>query len=210
MHREFLLALLGYVCRVLVSALKKDETTFGTAKHTQIMAAAKSAIGASKDRLHEQELKRITDPILAATESTNLRGQEIGKGLQTPPSYINGTYLSDLEFRDELHRRYCRTPPNLPTHCDDCGAQFSIAHDLECKKGGLVIERHDEIKFELQDFTASALIPSFVRRGEPHIYPGRRADVLKRPKECRPQQKNVVEISVDIKLIAFCTCVLRI
>ena len=91
MHREFLLALLGYVCRVLVSALKKDETTFGTAKHTQIMAAAKSAIGASKDRLHEQELKRITDPIPAATKIKILRSQATRKWLQTPPSFIDRT-----------------------------------------------------------------------------------------------------------------------
>ena len=26
--------------------------------------------------------------------------------------------------------------PNLPTHCDGCGAKFSIDHGLECKKGG--------------------------------------------------------------------------
>ena len=43
------------------------------------------------------------------------------------------------QFRYALHLRYCRTPPNLPTHCDGCGAQFSIAHGHECKKGGFVI-----------------------------------------------------------------------
>ena len=51
-----------------------------------------------------------------------------------------------------------------------------MAHGLECKKGGLVIQRHDEIKFELQDLAARALIPSVVR-DEPQIYPGRSADV---------------------------------
>ena len=43
---------------------------------------------------------------------------------------------------------------------------------LECKKGGLVIQCHDEIKLELQDLAARALI-----RDEPQIYPGRSADV---------------------------------
>ena len=89
------------------------------------MAGAQVAIRTFKDSLHELELKRITDPIPAATKRTILRSQETGKWLQTPPSYVNmvrGTCLSDMEFRDALHLRYCRTPPNLPTHCDGCGA----------------------------------------------------------------------------------------
>ena len=40
----------------------------------------------------------------------------------------------------------------------------------------VVIQRHDEIKFELQYLAARALIPSVVR-DEPQIYPGRSADV---------------------------------
>ena len=79
-------------------------------------------------------------------------------------------------FRDALHVRYCRRPPYLPTHCDGCGAKFSTAHGIECKKGGLVIQRHDEIKFKLPDLATRALIPSVVR-DEPQIYPARSADV---------------------------------
>ena len=74
-----------------------------------------------------------------------------------------------------------------PTHCDGCGAKFSIAHGLECEKGGLVIQRHDEIKFRLQDLAARALIPS-ESRDEPQIYPGRSADVEVTE---GPQQKDV-------------------
>ena len=85
-------------------------------------------------------------------------------------------YRKSFHNRDALHLRYCITPPNLPTHCDGCGAKFSIAHGLECKKGGLVIQRHDKIKFELQDLATRALIP-YVVRNEPQIYLGRGADV---------------------------------
>ena len=103
-----------------------DETTFATATHTETTAAAKAAIRTSRDSLHEQEkLESITDPIPTAAQRTILRSQETGQWLQT----------ADMEFRDALHLRYCRTPSNLPTHCDGCGAQFSIAHGLECKKG---------------------------------------------------------------------------
>ena len=45
----------------------------------------------------------------AATKRTILRSQETGKWLQTPPSYFNGTCLSDMKFSDALHLRYCRT-----------------------------------------------------------------------------------------------------
>jgi hypothetical protein len=43
-------------------------------------------------------------------------------------------------------------------------------------QGGLVVQRHDEIKFELQDLAARAPIPSVVR-DEPQIYPGRSVDI---------------------------------
>lgn len=40
---------------------------------------------------------------------------------------------------------------------------FSTAYGLECKNGGLVIiQREDEIRFELQDLAARARIPSIV------------------------------------------------
>ena len=123
------------VCSHLISALK-DETTFETAPHTQTMTEAKTAIQTSKDSLHERELKRFVDPIPEATKHTILRSQETGKWLQTPPSYVNGTCLSDMEFRDTLQFQYCRTPPNLHTHCDGCGSKFPVAYGLECKKGG--------------------------------------------------------------------------
>ena len=131
-------------------------------EYTQTMAAAKAAIRTSQDCLHEQELKRIADPRSATTKGT-------GKSLQTPPSNVDGTCLSGFSA---LHRRCCRTPPNLPTHCYGCGAKFYIAHGFECKNGGLVIQRrHDKIKFELQDLATRALIPCVVR-GESRIYPG--------------------------------------
>ena len=45
----------------------------------------------------------------------------------------------------------------------------------ECKKGGLIIQRHDDIMFGLQDLAASSLVSSEIC-GEPQIYPGRSAD----------------------------------
>ena len=86
-------------------------------------------------------------------------------------------------------------PPISPTHCDGCGAKFYIVNGLECKKGGLVIKRHDEIKFELQDLAARALIPCVVR-AEPQSNQAV-SRMLKRPKECLHQQERPKECHQD-------------
>ena len=57
---------------------------------------------------------------------------------------------------------------DLPKHCDGCGARFSIDHALQCKKGGLVIGRHEEVKVEVADLASGAFRPSQVR-DEPMI-----------------------------------------
>jgi hypothetical protein len=55
------------------------------------------------------------------------------------------TELSAQEFRDALFMRYGITPPDLPDSCDGCEARFTLQHALGCKKGGLVIFRHNKI-----------------------------------------------------------------
>ena len=65
-------------CSHLFSALK-DETTFETAKHNQTMAATNATSRTSKDRLHEQEPKRIIDPIPAASKRTMLKSSRNGR-----------------------------------------------------------------------------------------------------------------------------------
>ena len=112
------------------------------------------------------------------------------------------------KFRDALHLRYCKTPPNLPTHCNGCGAKFSISHGLECKKGGLLMQLYDEIKFELQVLAANLL--SATNQNSAQVV----AQMLKRTKECLYHQKKVeiylLGISGNIKLITLWTCISRI
>ena len=106
-----------------------------------------------------------------------------------------------MEFSDALHLRYCRTPPNLSTHCNGCGAKFCIAHGLQqCKKG---------LSLSFKTLPPErALIPSVVR-DDPQIDPGRSADV-EETEGMPTQQKNEViyylRISGNNKLIALWTC----
>jgi len=61
--------------------------------------------------------------------------------------------------------RYARVPSNLPTSCDGCGEfkKFDVNHALDCKKGGLVTARHEEIRDELRDLLAHVFSPSRIR-----------------------------------------------
>ena len=43
---------------------------------------------------------------------------------------------------------------DLPSKCDGCGASLTMQHALDCKVGGLVIQRHNEIRDCIGDIAA--------------------------------------------------------
>ena len=54
--------------------------------------------------------------------------------------------MDRLVFRDAVALRMGLDPPDpLPTHCPSCGEKFTLAHALECKRGGWVTRRHNEV-----------------------------------------------------------------
>ena len=59
--------------------------------------------------------------------------------------------LSPNEFRDALCLRYNRSLVRMPMLCDGCENPSSVQHALDCRKGGLVIKRHNEIRDILGD-----------------------------------------------------------
>eukprot|EP00978_Attheya_sp_CCMP212_P040963 scaffold229254_cov51-Attheya_sp.AAC.7 len=90
------------------------------------------------------------------------RGGKMGGWLTVLPNVMNGSILSDLEFRGGLCLCYAMTLQNLPTHCDGCNTKCNIDHALNCKKGGLVIARHQEVKDELGFLATLATSPNAV------------------------------------------------
>eukprot|EP00919_Chromeraceae_sp_WS-2016_P073240 GHVR01173212.1.p1 GENE.GHVR01173212.1~~GHVR01173212.1.p1 ORF type:complete len:139 (-),score=24.46 GHVR01173212.1:22-438(-) len=71
------------------------------------------------------------------------------------PVSNKGNSLSEREFRDALLIRYGKGLNNLPADCECCGLPTSNTHTLDCKKGGSVLKRHNEVRDEIADLLAS-------------------------------------------------------
>ena len=68
------------------------------------------------------------------------------------PLKEQGFTLTKGEFRDAIALRYGDPIPNLPSKCP-CGEAFNTSHALNCKRGGFVIMRHNNVR----DFEANLL-----------------------------------------------------
>ena len=53
--------------------------------------------------------------------------------------------LNKREFRDAVRLRYDWPIPDNPSVCV-CGSMFTVHHAMICQRGGLVIQRHNEIR----------------------------------------------------------------
>ena len=152
------------VCGHLVQAMRSDcDVTYSSVDH---ISTRKEVVAAVKERQavkYEAKLKEITSKLDPDTARMVKRGRLCGQWLSVMPLTVNGTELSPQEFRDNLLLRQGRAPGDLPKHCDGCGATFTMTHALDCKVGGLIHQRHDEIKFELMEWASKALTPSAVR-----------------------------------------------
>ena len=88
------------------------------------------------------------------------------------PSTVNGAELGAQEWRDALFLRYGLEPPDLPTYCDCCNANFIIFHAFDYKRGVLVTARHTELCDGVPDLAGKAFTPSHVCN-DPLVFSGR-------------------------------------
>ncbi|KAL7474262.1 hypothetical protein ACHAW6_001506 [Cyclotella cf. meneghiniana] len=94
-----------------------------------------------------------------------------GAWLTTIPDRFGGTELSKTEWHDNVSIRYGWRPLALPDRCDGCGEGFTVEHGLNCKKGGLVSIRHDDVHNEWARLCSLSLSSSRVTI-EPTIFYG--------------------------------------
>jgi hypothetical protein len=81
--------------------------------------------------------------------------------------------LSADEFRDGVRLRLGMQPTALPPRCDHgCDERFTIEHAMSCRKGGLILQRHNDLVTTWgQLLRGQALSPSTTVSDEPLIQP---------------------------------------
>ena len=154
----------------LVLALR-GQVEFQTADHLACLRAGRTAVRRRGQIRAEEALTVALEEGLVLHARRLRRAEKTGAWIILQPSTVNGTDLGDQEWRDALFLRYDLEPPDLPTYCDGCQAKFSISHTPDCKKGGLVTARHNELRDGVIDLAGKAFIPFHVRN-DPLIYSG--------------------------------------
>jgi hypothetical protein len=155
----------------------QEKITFNFQDHNDTCRAALVATRAEKQLSNESKLSTFLTSLPPPVEGNPSIGRAIGRArdtgmwLSTIPTNFNGSVLGNEEFQDGLCLRYMIVPNNLPVKCDGCNSDFSVTHAHQCRKGGLIIRRHDEINYELANLMKLAFKKSTIR-AEPRIFNG--------------------------------------
>jgi hypothetical protein len=152
----------------LLAQSLRDGAQLDVAEHGRQVSQGRKDSQKRKATNSEELLESLCDGATAREK----RARETGGWLNILPDSLNGTELSTEEFLDSLQLRLGFTPTALPEKCDGCGHCFTVEHALTCKKGGLVLLRHNDLAAEWHQLCATALTPSAVS-DEPLIHSGR-------------------------------------
>ena len=106
----------------------------------------------------EGKLDTVLESMEAMEKSAIMRAVDgkTSNWLTVTPIVCHHVDMSAVEFRDALAIHYGRLLMRMPATCDGCGAPFSLVHALDCKKGGLVTQHHNEVRDALGDIAALA------------------------------------------------------
>jgi hypothetical protein len=132
------------LCSHILAAFRRVNV-FQSTDHLKVIRDVKAKLKLRNAAKSESSLNNLASKMSCDNRRTILRGKETGQWLLVLPSIVNSMELSAQEFCDALLLRYARCPPDLPIQCDGYQQKFSLRHALECKRGGLVISRHNEI-----------------------------------------------------------------
>jgi hypothetical protein len=121
---------------------------------------------------HDDNLSTILANAKPMDKRRIKRSAKTGAWLTTLPNLLNGSDLSADEFRDGARLRLGLIPTALPPRCDGCNERFTTEHAMSCRKGGLIIHRHNDIVTTWGQLCGQALSPSTIS-DEPLIQPSR-------------------------------------
>jgi hypothetical protein len=104
-------------------------------------------VKAENEKLYLEELETLKREISPQTKRCVEIACEKGASnwLSVLPLKRQGFTLNRSQFMDAINLRYYRELRGLPTTCA-CNQTFTITHALNCKRGGFVHMRHDNIR----------------------------------------------------------------
>ena len=134
------------ITKVMSENVKNQDNIYDDRKKEK--SAIKSQIRTEKQKLDLEKLILIKGTITSkskfkAIEACNENGASIW--LTVLPIKRNGFFLEKQAFWDGVKIRYNIPLDRIPTTCV-CGHSFDIQHAFSCPKGGLMINRHNEIR----------------------------------------------------------------
>jgi hypothetical protein len=165
-----------YLTSNAITSLLKESLIHGTPlcaqEHRRTAAEERLA---AKNRQKDDNDFNLTNILSTATPMDKRRikrSKSTGAWLTTMPNLLNGSDLSAEEFRDGVRLRFGLTPKAMQPRCDGCGERFTTEHAMSCRKGGLIMQRHDDIVTTWGQLCGQAYTPSTVS-DEPLILPSR-------------------------------------
>ena len=138
---------------VLIDAIQGDHE-FCLADHDNLVTSVRYDWINEQQPLHNRIFSDIFESSDAVSQRSLPRNKEsLSAWLTAVPLLRDDFHLSATEFRDALCLRYMKPLLQLPPYCDGCGSIFTTSHALDCRKGGLVIHRHHEIRDLMSDLS---------------------------------------------------------
>ena len=117
-----------------------------------------SSLCQKQHQAYTKLLMRTTSLSPSQLRHQNKTSQSVGSKssswLTVLPISLHHFVLSATEFSDSLTLRYHRPLLMAPANCDGCGNVFSLTHALDYRKGGLVIQCHNEIRDAIGDLAS--------------------------------------------------------
>ncbi len=140
---------------LIVEAIKEG-CAFDSSLHQEHLLKTKKEGVALKKQVHEEKFECVIGKLDLLQRRSVIRAgtEKISAWLTVLPLSKNQFDLSPQEFRDALAIRYKRPLLNVADLCDGCGSVFSLSHALSCRKGGLVIRRHNEVRDAIGDLAS--------------------------------------------------------
>ena len=136
----------------------KGEMEYDSEAHNETVILARTKAKTEQAKKNEAKYKNIFEMSDKCHQRImeRLNGNKVSSWLTVLPIARNHFDLTAQEFRDSLALRYKKPLLSLPDKCDGCGASFDVNHTLSCRRGGLIGQRHNEVRDAIGDLAALA------------------------------------------------------